>query len=205
MTRGLPVGPQVAARVRDYLKLLLKWNQHLNLTAFREPEEQVVNLFGESFLAAELLAEQDSPLLDVGSGAGFPGLALKLVRPSLNCYLLEPRKKRAAFLAAVRRELQLAPVQVLNKSLEQCRAGDFVSPPRVMTLRALGQPEILISKGLRLLSANARVLLFTTGTSLESGLPVSDLIQWDAPLPIPWSQQKLMLLGRVRLVGKNTP
>ena len=189
----------------DYLEHLLKWNQHLNLTGFQEPDEQVVSLFGESFLAARLLTEKDSPLLDVGSGAGFPGMALKLVLPHLHCYLLEPRKKRAAFLAAVRRELQLAPVQILTKSLEDCRPDDFVSPPRVMTVRALGRPESLIRKGLGLLSSDARLLLFTTGTSLESAAPVSEQILWDAPLPIPWSRQKLILPGRVRPVEEGAP
>jgi 16S rRNA (guanine527-N7)-methyltransferase len=195
----------VAVQVQHYLKLLLKWNQRLNLTGFREPEEQVVSLFGETFFAAGLLAEEDSPLLDVGSGAGFPGLALKLVRPRLHCYLVEPRKKRAAFLATVRRELQLTQVRVLSKSLEQCQPADFLSPPRVMTLRALGQAETLMGKGLGLLSPGARVLLFTTRSSLEGGAPASHQIQWDPPLLIPWSRQKIMLLGQVRLVGRGAP
>lgn len=204
-TCGLSLGPHVAVQVQHYLQLLQKWNQRVNLTGFREPEEQVVSLFGETFFAARLLAEEDSPLLDIGSGAGFPGLALKLVRPRLHCYLLEPRKKRAAFLATVRRELQLAPVQILSKSLEQCRPGDFVRPPQVMTLRALGRSETLMGKGLGLLSPGARVLLFTTRSSLEAGGPATARIQWDAPVPIPWSRQKVMLLGRMRLVGREAP
>ncbi|HWU40798.1 MAG TPA: 16S rRNA (guanine(527)-N(7))-methyltransferase RsmG [Candidatus Acidoferrum sp.] len=202
---GLAVGPEVAVQVQRYLEILQKWNQRFNLTGYREPEEQIVSLFGETFLAAGRLAEEDSPLLDVGSGAGFPGLALKLVRPRLHCYLLEPRKKRAAFLATVRRELQLPSVQVFSKPLEQCRTGDFAPPPRVMTLRALGRTEALITQALGLLSSLGRVLLFTTRRSLEGGVPGSSRIQWDAPVPIPWSHQKVMLLGRVRTVDQEVP
>jgi len=201
---GLALEPQVAVRVQQYLRLLLQWNERLNLTGFRGPEEQIVNLFGETFFASRLLGEEDTPLLDVGSGAGFPGLALKLVRPRLCCYLLEPRKKRAAFLATVRRELQLSQVQILSKALEQCRAGDFAQAPRVMTLRALARPEALMWKGLGLLAPGAHVLLFTTDSSLESGAPAPAQIRWNPPVPIPWSRQKVMLLGQVRMEGRES-
>jgi 16S rRNA G527 N7-methylase RsmG len=107
----------LAEAVRTYLALLLKWNQRANLTGLDRPAALLKTLFAESFYAATLLEPTDGPVLDVGSGAGFPGMAMHLYRPELPMILLEPRKKRAAFLAAVRRELGLSAVTVWSRRL----------------------------------------------------------------------------------------
>jgi 16S rRNA (guanine527-N7)-methyltransferase len=180
------------------MELLCRWNQRINLTGFRDPLQIVTSLFAESFWAARLVGEEESPLLDVGSGAGFPGLAMKLYCPPLRCYLVESRKKRAAFLSTVRRELALDGVFVISQPLERCRPLDFAPRPRLMTLRAVGRTEAVLSHGLWLLAAGGRVLLFTTRGALKEGLPAVHQIRWDPPLLIPWSQEKVLLLGQVQ-------
>jgi 16S rRNA (guanine(527)-N(7))-methyltransferase RsmG len=202
---GLPIGQALAAAVRHYMELLCHWNQRINLTGFRDPVQIVTSLFGESFWASRLMAEEDNPLLDVGSGAGFPGLALKLWHPQLRCFLVESRKKRAAFLSTVRRELGLDGVFVISRPLGQCRSPDFNPSPRLMTLRAVGPAEALLSQGLSLLGPRGKVLWFTTRAALKEGLPAVPLIRWDPPVPIPWSHEKVLLLGRLGESSGSVP
>jgi 16S rRNA (guanine527-N7)-methyltransferase len=89
--------PQLSA----YLDLLLKWNARTNLTAIRDPEEIVRRHFGESLFAGVHLAAKlssEATLLDLGSGAGFPGLPIQLLLPGLQVTLAESQNKKATFL-----------------------------------------------------------------------------------------------------------
>ncbi len=89
-----------------YLDLLMKWNARTNLTAIREPEEIVRRHFGESLFTGSRLPEA-ATLLDFGSGAGFPGLPIQLLRPNLAVTLAESQNKKASFLREAVRTLDL--------------------------------------------------------------------------------------------------
>lgn len=91
-----------------YLDLLGRWNGRTNLTAIRQPEQMVQRHFGESLFAGLHLADRlsaDATLLDVGSGAGFPGLPIQLLEPSWRVTLAESQNKKASFLREVVRTL----------------------------------------------------------------------------------------------------
>ena len=193
---GLEAPPLLVQAVIHYVEILQKWNLKVNLTGLSNVTEILRTHFAESFFAAGQLTAQDTPILDVGSGAGFPGLALKLYGPGLTVYLLEPRKKRAAFLSAVRGELGLRQVTILNKALDQCELGDFPIRPAVLTFRALGDTQRLIRLGLQFLSEHGKVLLFSTSRRVKDlavGLPE---IAWGETVPIPWTQEKVLFIGR---------
>ena len=100
------VPTQLYEQLSTYLELLLKWNARTNLTAIREPEEIVRRHFGESLFAAQHMGEC-ATLLDFGSGAGFPGLPIQLLRPELQITLAESQNKKATFLREVVRTLGL--------------------------------------------------------------------------------------------------
>ena len=89
-----------------YLELILKWNARINLTAIRSPEEIVRRHFGESLFVGVRLGECGT-LLDFGSGAGFPGVPIQLMRSDVAVTLAESRSKKAAFLHEVVRALEL--------------------------------------------------------------------------------------------------
>jgi 16S rRNA (guanine527-N7)-methyltransferase len=98
-----------------YLDLLLRWNRTHDLTAFRTEAEVVGGLFRDSLLFLRALGDLagDAPrVVDIGAGAGIPGLPLRLVLPSLRLTLVEARRKRVSFLRAVQRELALVDVEV---------------------------------------------------------------------------------------------
>ncbi len=108
-----------------YIDLLLRWNDRVNLTAIRAPEEIVTRHFGESIFAARQLfplpgveAGATAHVIDVGSGAGFPGLPAKVWAPHLRLTLIESNQKKATFLREVVRHLGLANVDVFGARAE---------------------------------------------------------------------------------------
>ena len=133
-----------------YSRLLLDWNERVNLTAITDPAEVIVKHFLDSLACLSLLlpahqADRPVRLLDVGSGAGFPGLALKLARPEIVLTLLDSVGKKTAFLDHAASELGLADVEVLTG-----RAEEVGVHPRyretfdVVTSRAVAELAVLV-------------------------------------------------------------
>src|SRR5579863_6673365 len=115
---GITLEPRQLGQLAAYLRLLLRWNRSINLTAVRDPQEVVTRHFAESMYLARFEALRGS-LLDVGSGAGFPGLPLKIAVPELAVVLLEPIAKKRAFLKEVARECELRDVEVSGSRLQE--------------------------------------------------------------------------------------
>src|SRR5271157_1852567 len=114
--------PALLAQLQRYLDLLLRWNARVNLTAVRNPEEIVTRHFGESLFAARILLgnrRRFASLADIGSGAGFPGIPIKLLAPELALTLIESHSKKAVFLREVIRTLQLDRAEVFGGRAEQ--------------------------------------------------------------------------------------
>jgi len=168
----------------------------MNLTSIRSPVDVVKILFAESFFATGLAENPIGPILDIGSGAGFPGLAMAVYRPELDFVLLEPRKKRTAFLAALRRELGLARVSVWNRKLEECIASDFSEFPAVLTMRAVGSIAEVVERGAQFLQGDRRVLLFSSVQAARSTMEDVKRVCWQPEVPIPWNRPHVILLGR---------
>lgn len=124
---ALPLTDAVQARLLAYLRLVDRWNQVYNLTAVRDSERMVSQHLLDSLAVAPHL--QGRSLLDVGSGAGLPGIPLSLARPELAVTLLEANHKKAAFLKQATIELELSNVEVANARVEDwsaARAYDVV-------------------------------------------------------------------------------
>jgi 16S rRNA (guanine527-N7)-methyltransferase len=124
-----------------YLELLMEWNGRMNLTAVRNPHEALVKHFLDSMAILPLLPETPRlRLVDVGTGAGFPGLVLKIMRPDLNVLLLDSLRKRLTFLEAVITELGLKNVQTLHSRAEDAgRHRDYRERFDVATARAVAE------------------------------------------------------------------
>jgi 16S rRNA (guanine527-N7)-methyltransferase len=115
--------PEIPTQLSQYLDLLLKWNARTNLTAIRDPHEIVRRHFGESLFAAQHLGPCTT-LMDLGSGAGFPGLPISLLHPTTAVTLAESQNKKSTFLREVVRTLDLKNVEVWSdraESLPQTR------------------------------------------------------------------------------------
>ncbi len=110
LPEGMAVPEGIYGRLSGYLDLLVRWNERTNLTAVRDPEEMVRRHFGESLFAGGVLARfvgQGQEVLDLGSGAGFPGVPVQLMLPEARVTLAESQGKKAAFLREVVRVLEL--------------------------------------------------------------------------------------------------
>ena len=99
---GLPLDAKQIEKFGIYYRLLIEWNAKMNLTAITEPREVAVKHIVDSLTALRGIEEKNScRLIDVGTGAGFPGIPLKIVRPDLKLTLLDSLKKRVHFLETV--------------------------------------------------------------------------------------------------------
>src|ERR1700760_1027569 len=97
----IQVTDQQIVYIQEYIRILLQWNEKLNLTAIRDPLEILHRHFCESMFAASALPLETGRLADIGSGPGFPGLPLKILRPELQVFLVESNIKKGTFLAEV--------------------------------------------------------------------------------------------------------
>ncbi len=166
------VPPDLFVQLGLYLDLLLRWNERTNLTAVRDAEIIVTRHFGESLLLARLLPPEAVTLLDLGSGAGFPGVPCQLLHPGLRVTLAESQGKKAAFLREVVRHLHL-PTRVHAGRAEALSALSF----DVVTLRAVDKMD----RALLLAADLGRQVLLLTTTSGLCGLKVSVLRQIEVP------------------------
>lgn len=116
---GLSPTPTHISQLERYLALLLIWNEQLNLTAIREPEEIWVRHFLDA-LSCHLVTGNLSGLrlVDVGTGAGFPGIPLKIVFPDMHLTLVESVAKKTHFLRTVIEDLHLLGVTILTERAE---------------------------------------------------------------------------------------
>lgn len=182
---------------RRYLDLLVHWSRAVNLTAVRRPEEIVTRHFGESLYITKF-AKLEGTLLDVGSGAGFPGLAIKIVRPDTAVVLLEPVGKKRAFLKEVVRECEFTRVEVEGVRVEDfcCgRNGEFDS----VTLRAVGSFGTVLPAVAGCLRPTGNVYAWLTGVEalqLRRDIPeFSGLFTWAEPIALPVSRDREIWSG----------
>jgi 16S rRNA (guanine527-N7)-methyltransferase len=119
---GLHLTSSQVAAFATYLEEITRWSARTNLTALRRPEDIVRAGFLDSLACLPLIPPEAKRAVDVGSGAGFPGLPLKLARPELSFTLVEASRKKATFLQHVARQLGLAGVRVVRRRAEELAA-----------------------------------------------------------------------------------
>jgi 16S rRNA (guanine527-N7)-methyltransferase len=150
-----PAGPDDRRRFQRYLDLFLRWNRTHRMTALDSAAAVVEDLFIDSLLFLALLPPRPLALVDIGAGAGIPGLPLRLADPAITVTLVEARRKRVSFLLAAQRELHLDNVTVkearaeLLLEQEPVLAGAF----DVVVARSVGPAEALLSLARKYLKA----------------------------------------------------
>jgi 16S rRNA (guanine527-N7)-methyltransferase len=188
----LTLDEQQVVHIQQYTKLLWTWNEKINLTAIRDPLEMLYRHFCESMFGATLLPVENCRLADVGSGGGFPGLPLKIIRPDLNVFLVESNVKKATFLAEVIRELGLTDARVLVSRFEEL--GEEVAPLDLVCSRALGDFGNFLAWAASPRVTAKQALLWLGGRDMDEvrGLPGWS---WAEPKAVPKSLQRFIMLG----------
>jgi 16S rRNA (guanine527-N7)-methyltransferase len=194
---GEKLAGSVLENLSLYLEILLRWNARVNLTAVRDADGIVTRHFGESLLVGRVLRDmaalpaEGATLADVGSGAGFPGVPIKLLLPHVGLTLIEANHKKATFLREVIRGLKLEGAQVVwgrAETLEQCAD--------VVTLRAVEQFERVLPVAAKLVAPGGRLcLLIGTSQIFSARRRAGEGWTWREPVAVPQSSERAVLIG----------
>jgi 16S rRNA (guanine527-N7)-methyltransferase len=193
-----PLSETQLTTVAQYLALLKKWNETIPLTSIEDETEMVARHFGESMFAASVLPMERGRLADVGTGAGFPGLPLKLLAPELQITLLEPNIKKCAFLREIQAVLKLSGVQIVRNRYE-----DFAAEPQsfdFISSRALGGYKRLLQWCKSMLKPRGHILLWLGQEDASVAIKVKGW-QWELPVKIPESRRRVLLIGTPKSTG----
>jgi 16S rRNA (guanine527-N7)-methyltransferase len=188
--------------ISTYIDLLLRWNARVNLTAIRQPEEIVTRHFGESLFAARHLFPADATqcrrerprsctAIDIGSGAGFPGLPIKIWAPHIDLTLIESNQKKATFLREVTRAITLMNVNVFSGRAEAYP----IRPAEVVTLRAVERFETTLSIAASLVAPSGRLILLLSEPQLARTKDLTPGFIWTPPLHVPLSSSRILAIG----------
>lgn len=185
---GTPLAPEQLKSISTYIDILSLWNTKMNLTAIRDPEEMVRRHFGESLFAARILLAPDARITaaDVGSGAGFPGIPMKIHAPGLKMTLIEAHGKKATFLREILRSIKLTDIDVFQGRTENWRrTADLV------VLRAVERFEAILPAAAGLVGDGGRlgILIGESQASVARKLLKGD---WQDPVPIPESSKRVV-------------
>jgi 16S rRNA (guanine527-N7)-methyltransferase len=145
---------------RRFLREVTRWNPVARLTGYRDEPEQVRHLVIESIALLAICPEPASPVLDIGSGAGVPGLLLKLARPEWHVSLVEANRRRANFLRHAIRTLELTAITVHAMRAEALAASpDMAGRFRTVALRAVAAPVSAIGLARPFLHPEGRIVI----------------------------------------------
>jgi 16S rRNA (guanine527-N7)-methyltransferase len=215
------LSPSQLQSISTYIDILLHWNARINLTAIRTPEEIVTRHFGESLFAARHLFPKVYPVssvspvvkdfdvdldvaeagsrkpearaADVGSGAGFPGIPIKLWAPNNALTLIESNQKKATFLRELARALTLTDINIQNARAETLPPSTF----DVVTLRAVERLPKVLPTAASLLAPAGRLALLISASQLDTARSTLPHLTWNPPIPIPQSESRLLLVGNL--------
>jgi 16S rRNA (guanine527-N7)-methyltransferase len=189
---GVAASGELCRAIREYTSLLLLWNQKISLTGITSPAEILERHFAESLFAVSAAPIRARRLADVGSGAGFPGLALGLLLPNCEVTLIEANAKKAAFLAEVARKLKLGRVRVLRERSEEIQLKGPIAD--CVTARAAGHFASLLKWSKAALEPGGQLVLWIGATDAKSVAHDPSYV-WREPIPIPRSRNRVLLVG----------
>ncbi len=201
------LSPQQLQSISTYIDILLRWNARINLTAIRDPEEIVTRHFGESLFAARHLfpvspavssvVNAGDSVADVGSGAGFPGLPLKIWAPGISLTLIESSHKKAAFLREVVRALTLTDVNIQNARAETVTQSAF----DVVTLRAVERFESILPTAASLVAPKGCLALLIGSAQQDQARASLPQFVWSQSVTVPHSHSRTLLVGRTNVLN----
>jgi 16S rRNA (guanine527-N7)-methyltransferase len=223
-SRTSPLTGSQLSSISMYVYILLRWNARMNLTAIREPEEIVTRHFGESLFAASRLFPIEGPegrassqistppnkqgtvasgevtrkgpsLADVGSGAGFPGVPIKLWAPQISLTLIESNHKKATFLREISRALTLTDIDIQTARAESLPPASFDT----VTLRAVERFEAILPTAAGLVAPEGRLALLISQAQLPQARHLLPSLQWLDPQTIPNSRSRILAITKAPL------
>ena len=149
---------EICNKLYNYMNLLLEWNEKINLTAITDEKEIILKHFIDSFTINKFINSGDI-MLDIGTGAGFPGLPIKIIRPEVDVFLMDSLNKRINFLNEVIELLQLKNIEAFHSRAEEmAKNNKFREKFDVVTSRAVAKLNILLEYMLPYTKVNGKCL-----------------------------------------------
>ena len=162
-----------------FLAELKKWNRTYNLTGIREDKDIVEKHFLDSLLYLKAMPEGAIKVADIGTGAGFPGIPIKIIRPEIEMYLIESSGKKVAFLRHVVKKIGLDRIEVIEKRVEEVKSGrELPSPVDIAVTRALFSIREFIKKSSHLVKEGGELIL-NKGPKVSEELKVLKDIRYE--------------------------
>ncbi len=184
---------QICHKILKYIDLLNEWNKKVSLTSITGNEEIIRRLFGESLYVLSLMGIADGRLADVGSGAGFPAIPIKLACPGIDIDLYEPNAKKFVFLNEVIRNLDLHGARVIRRRIEDV-APAAKSLRFVSTRGVSGHENILSWAGRGLMNGGEAMLWVGEDDSRKIGKVKG--YEWRDPELLPGREASYIMIGR---------
>jgi len=191
---GIEYSEQQVEAFIAYLSELKKWNKAYNLTALKTDRDIIIKHFLDSLLFAKALPPEVLTLADIGSGAGFPGIPVKIMRSDLSVFLIEPTQKKAVFLRHICSKLQLRNIEIIDKRIEEVKGLQV----DVAVTRALYGVREFIEKAKGILNKKG-ILILSKGPGLEKeleGVDQQSISISDFKLPFGNVVRHLVIVGR---------
>jgi 16S rRNA (guanine527-N7)-methyltransferase len=178
-----------------YLSELKKWNRAYNLTGLKTDEDIIIKHFLDSLLYLKALPNGPIKVADIGSGAGFPGIPVKIMRPEIEMYLIEPTGKKTAFLRHIIRHLHLNGIHVIEKRIEDTKVSDDIpSPVDAAVTRALFDVRDFMKKASHIVRQDG-ILVLSKGPKAEEEVRELRGIKYEVlPFTLPLSDMQRQII-----------
>jgi 16S rRNA (guanine527-N7)-methyltransferase len=205
---GIELNKQQLALFDVYKNELLLWNAKTNLISENSSREIITRHFLDSLSALQFIQKPAARIIDVGCGAGFPGLPLKIALPSLQIYLLETNRKKVSFLKHIIRFLNLSQVVVLHDRVENIIKKDswkekfdiLISRAAFKISELLPQGEYFLVPGGKLIALKGPNVdeEFTQGSPVKKQYKISQFIQHDISVPCLGAKRKIIIAEKTK-------
>jgi len=177
---GLDISTETQSRLMAYVQLMQKWNKAYNLTAVRDQEQIVIRHILDSLSIASYISA--SPVLDVGTGAGLPGIPLALIMKEKKIVLLDSNGKKTRFLTQAKIELGIDNIEIIHSRVEDFTPSE---PIAIITCRAFAALNTILERTQHLVTSTTRILAMK-GKQEMPDLPPGFEQLADHALHVPW-------------------
>ena len=199
-----------------YISLLIEWNNKMNLTTILDPDDIIVDHFLDSLSILKIMDIEDSSIIDVGTGAGFPGIPIKIMKPETNLLLLDSLKKRTEFLKVVTGELNLHNIDIIHSRAEDlARKQDYREGFDLAVSRAVASLNVLSEYCIPFVKAGGYFISYkgpaAEGELIRAKKAIKELGGQSQPqiknIPVPFSPKthKLVLIQKNTATPKKYP
>ncbi len=193
-----PLSPETISELLGHYELLLRWNKTLNLTSIAGLEETVLRHYCESLFVGIHLPTNPVSVLDLGSGAGFPGIPMAILRPDCRFTLAESHQRKAVFLREATRHLS-------NVRVAACRAEKIDGTFDWVVSRAVRWPDVLSVAGRGATILPVRTVALLIGQEDAAEVVVQPRFSWRQAIPLPWGHRRVLVLGQTAPPGDEPP